>query len=148
MEYFAFGIPSCVVRSTITHLLHCVGRLAIIHHTIAICVHAPMCVMYVRVVFTGLVVLCIYWFGVLYWTGVLNWIGCTVLVCFIYWTGLLYVPDWYWTGVLYVLDWCVDCTGLVCCMYWAGVLIVLDWCVVCTGLVCCMNWTGVLYVPN
>ena len=63
------------------------------------------------------------------------WAG-TVLVCCMYWTGVLY-------GVLHVLDWCVVCTGLVCCMYWTGVLYVLDWCVVCTGLVC---WTGVLYV--
>ena len=89
----------------------------IIHPTIAIGVHAPMRVMQVQAVNTGLVVCCLYWFGVLYWTG-----------------------------VLYVLDWYVVCAGLMCCMYWTGVLYVLDWCVVCTGLVCCMYWTGVLYV--
>ena len=67
------------------------GRLAIIHHTSAIGVHAPMRVMLVQAVNTGLVV---QWFGVLYLTGVLNW-----------------------TGVLYVLDWCVVSAGLV---YWSG----------------------------
>ena len=67
---------------------------------------------------------------------VLDWcVGCTGLVCCMY-----------WTGVLDVLDWCVGCTGLVCCMYWTGMLYALDWCVVCTELVCWMYWTGVLYV--
>ena len=39
-----------------SNLLHCVGRLAIIHNTSAIGVHAPMRVMLVQVVNTGLVV--------------------------------------------------------------------------------------------
>ena len=50
---------------------------------------------------------------------VLDWcVVCTVLMCCMY-----------WTGVLYVLDCCVVCTGLVRCMYWTGVLYVLDWCI-------------------
>ena len=54
-------------------------------------------------------------------------IACTGLVCFMY-----------WTDVLFVLDWCDVCTGL---MYTEHVL---DWIVVCTGLVYCMHWAGVL----
>ena len=54
----------------------CVGRPVIIHHTIAIGhtqAHACMCDVYTGgcVVYTGLVVLCMYWFGVLY---VLDWV--------------------------------------------------------------------------
>ena len=104
------------------------GRLGIIHHTIAIGVHAPMRVMYILV-----------------WCVILD--RCVELDWCVVGTGL--VCCMYWTGVLYVLDWCVVCTGLVCCMYWTGVLYVLDWCVVCAGLVWCMYWTGVLNcTPN
>ena len=59
----------------------CVGRPVIIHHTIAIGhtqAHACMCDVHVCtgvqglcVVYTGLVVGCMYWFGVLY---VLDWV--------------------------------------------------------------------------
>ena len=65
-------------------------------------------------------------------------VGCTGLVCWMYWTGVLDVLDWcvglvyrkFWTSVFYVLTWCVHkniiiykcvvctvvCTGRVCCM--------------------------------
>ena len=73
--------------------LHCVGRLGIIHHTIAItrraCTHA-----------------CDVGTGCKYWTG-----------------GVMYILVWCVILDRCVeLDWCVVCTGLVCCMYWTGVL--------------------------